>query len=54
MRRLCDFLQHRLNGLHIYCFLMELGFSRQRARSLAFSYELFINPVVYGGGHPRG
>jgi len=50
MRRLCDFLQHRLNGLHIYCFLMECGLPDRAARPIARAYETLLNPALYSGG----
>lgn len=39
MRRLREFLQHRLNPLHVYCCLVSLGFRETRARRICHAYE---------------
>lgn len=39
MRYLQNYLQHRLNPLHVYCRLVDVGFSQQAARGLCGVYE---------------
>jgi len=39
MSRILDALQHRLNPLHIYCRLCELGLPYGLARSISAGYE---------------
>ena len=50
-RRIRDALTHRLNPLHLYCRLRDLGLSSALARSLAKGYErVLYRPLA---GHPQ-
>ena len=42
MKRLRNYLQHRLNPVHMYCRLMEFGMARDNARRVCSVYERFI------------
>ncbi len=37
-----NFLQHRLNPMHMYCRLMDFGLARHKARRLSAMYETII------------
>ncbi|BAH74889.1 hypothetical protein DMR_13980 [Solidesulfovibrio magneticus RS-1] len=37
-----NYLQHRLNPMHMYCRLMDFGLARRNARRLCSVYERFI------------
>ncbi len=39
MRRLRDWLQHRLNALHVYCRLKDCGLSEERALRVSRAWE---------------
>jgi len=40
-------IQHYMNSLHIFCYLVALGFSKPLAKKLACTYERFIHPLIY-------
>jgi len=42
MKRLRNYLQHRLNPVHMYCRLMDFGVAKERARRMCSVYERFI------------
>jgi len=39
--------RHRGNALHIYCRLVDLGFSKKSAAKLTRTYELFTKVILY-------
>jgi len=41
-RRITDALKHRLNPLHVYCRLCDLGLPAPFARSLTAGYERMV------------
>lgn len=42
MNRLRNYLQHRLNPVHMYCRLMDFGLADASARRVCSVYERFI------------
>jgi len=42
MKRFRNYLQHRLNPVHMYCRLMDFGMAEDRARRMCSVYERFI------------
>jgi len=42
-------LHHYGNSLHIYCRLVDMGFSSKVAKRLAKGYEFMFHKVLYGG-----
>ncbi|WP_170300329.1 hypothetical protein [Solidesulfovibrio aerotolerans] len=42
MNSIRNYLQHRLNPVHMYCRLMDFGLARKNARRLCSVYERFI------------
>ena len=46
MRRLRKYLQHRLNPLHMYCRLRDVGASGRMARRVCFVYERFVYRAI--------
>ncbi|HWP46248.1 MAG TPA: hypothetical protein VNM22_03715 [Candidatus Limnocylindrales bacterium] len=40
-------LQHRLNALHVHCFLVKIGVNRATAKVWAARYEQFAHPLLY-------
>lgn len=42
MQSIRNYLQHRLNPVHMYCRLMDIGLARKSARRLCSVYERFI------------
>ncbi len=42
MRRIKNYLQHRLNPVHMYCRLVDFGLARKNARRMCFVYERLI------------
>lgn len=42
-------LQHYLNSLHVFCFLLSIGISRKKALSLARKWEKYAHPILYWG-----
>ncbi len=42
-------LQHRVNPLHVYCRLMDLGLGRFLSRRLCMLYERWFFPVERRG-----
>lgn len=39
--------QHHLNGMHVYCRLVEMGFPKGKARKLAMKWEVITKKVLY-------
>jgi len=46
--RITDALKHRLNPLHLYCRLCELGLPATLARSLSAGYERMVYRPLAG------
>ena len=46
MRRIRNYLQHRLNPLHMYCRLRDAGASGRTAKRLCFVYERFFYRAI--------
>lgn len=42
MKRFRNYLQHRLNPVHMYCRLMDFGLAHSSARRVCSVYERFI------------
>jgi hypothetical protein len=42
MKRFRNYLQHRLNPVHMYCRLVDIGVACESARRVCSVYERFI------------
>jgi hypothetical protein len=42
-KTLRDYLQHRLNPVHIYCRLRDMGLGRSKARRMSTFYARFYS-----------
>jgi hypothetical protein len=43
-------LHHHLNSMHVYVWLIELGFSIDRSHRIATWWERRVHPIIYRGG----
>ncbi len=48
MRTLRNYLQHRFNPLHVYCRLLDFGFTQRVAGRMSAIYERFIYRMYAG------
>ena len=48
MRVFRNYLQHRFNPLHVYCRLVDFGFTERAAGRVSALYERFIYSVCLG------
>jgi hypothetical protein len=47
MNSLRNFLQHKLNPVHMYCRLMDFGLDKVRARKMCSVYERYFYSVMW-------
>ena len=47
MYRFKNYLQHRLNPVHMYCRLMDIGIGKHRARLVCAVYERFLYRMMW-------
>lgn len=48
-----DYIQHKLNCLHLYCRLHDFHIPRSIAKFLMIRYEKYIEKYIYSGHSKR-
>ena len=44
---ICNFIRHYGNSLHVYCRLVDFGFTKKIARRLSEIYENIFHGILY-------